>query len=405
MKSNLILITLVGVLTLDPGCSSVGEKASVAATAENTKLPTIQKLESLEFDFKEVVGNSRGGQPFYLGGFSGLFIDRGASGEQNLTLWSLTDRGPNGGEIPSLIGVGRNARSFMIPEFAPRLIKLELDNLAFKVKLVSLFNFMADRKKKMSGLPILRQTKKNRAYTETASDSFGSKVNADPNGMDSEAVCIDKAGNFWVGEEYGPDLLKFDSHAILLKRFRAGKELPILLQNRRMNRGFEGIACSGTKIYAILQSPIKTEDAKSVLNVPMIEIDLSSEKVSGIYNYVLENEKSDKIGDISVLPDGKLLVLEQNGKTGIASQRKVFKISLSNSEISDKELVVDLSATELNQSEKIEGIAAIDNTTLLLVSDNDFGMTGEVDLVTGVAVTDSSKKTRFYRVHLNQKMW
>ena len=297
------------------GCSSIEQKLPKTAVALTTDSSVIQELKTLELDFKEVVGKSASGQIFYLGGFSGLFFNAEVSSAGNLTLWTLTDRGPNGGEISSLTGVGRNARPFLMPKFSPRLIKLELNNSEFKVKLVSTVEFHGKSGEGMSGIPVTAQTIENRRNTESAADSFGNKVNADPNGMDSEGVCVDRSGNFWVAEEYGPDILKFNSLGKLVKRFRAGKELPQLLQKRKMNRGFEGIACGEKKVYAILQSPLKSEDSGNSLSVPLVEIDLSTGKVSNLYNYILESEKADKIGDITILPNGNLLVLEQNGKT------------------------------------------------------------------------------------------
>ncbi len=408
MKTHALLITTVGILTLTLafflGCSSVAKKLPEVTMTSTSDSTFIQELKSLEVEFNEVVGVSASNQKFYLGGFSGLFFSGAASAEGKWALWTLTDRGPNGGEIAALTGVGRNARPFLLPKFSPRLVKLELDNLEFKLKLISSTEFSSESGVGMSGIPITAQTKKNRSYTESAADSFGNKITADSNGMDSEGVCADATGNFWVVEEYGPDILKFNSQAKLIKRFRAGKELPQLLLKRKMNRGFEGVACSKNKVYAILQSPVKSENLNNSLTVPLVEIDLSTGKVSN-YNYILENEKTGRIGDITILPDGNLLVLEQNGKTGKDSQRKIYKISLVNSRVSGKELVVDLSATEMNQSEKIEGLAALDRSTLLLISDNDFGMNGEVDLSTGLAVVDSNKKSLLYRLKLRRPMW
>ncbi len=394
MNKYISLLLLAGILFFNIGYATSNEKPHETPT---------EKIESVTLDFNQEVGQSSAGQKFYLGGLSGLFFRPGASAK-NHELWTLTDRGPNGGEIPALIGVGRNARSFLIPKFNPKLVKFNLDASTFKPKLVSVKDFKNKLGKGMTGLPILAQTKSNRSITESSADNYGNKVASDLDGMDSEAVCLDKNGNFWVGEEYGPDILKFDSNAKLLNRMKPGNQLPAYLAKRKMNHGFEGIACSDTKVFAILQSPIKVDSSAKTPFVPLVEIDLLTEHVSAVYEYIFDSEKSDKIGDMTVLPDGKLLIIEQNGKAGKDSQRKVFKVSLSKDKVM-KELVIDLSNTEFNQSEKIEGIVAIDNLTLLLISDNDFGMSGDVDLQTGMATVVPDKRSLIYRVHLTKKLW
>ena len=188
MNKYISLLLLAGILFFNIGYATSNEKPHETPT---------EKIESVTLDFNQEVGQSSAGQKFYLGGLSGLFFRPGASAK-NHELWTLTDRGPNGGEIPALIGVGRNARSFLIPKFNPKLVKFNLDASTFKPKLVSVKDFKNKLGKGMTGLPILAQTKSNRSITESSADNYGNKVASDLDGMDSEAVCLDKNGNFWV---------------------------------------------------------------------------------------------------------------------------------------------------------------------------------------------------------------
>lgn len=379
-------------------------------------------LDIISLENTPTVGKTIVGQEVFLGGFSGLWIV-GQNGSET-EVWTLTDRGPNGNEIPYLSGVGKNVRAFLLPEFSPRLVKIKLDFSKNQVQVLEQILFKTSDGKLLTGFPQQKQKKGEESKTEVPSTVLGGPLKADINGLDSEALCASADGSWWVGEEYGTDLLHISPSGDVIDRLRPGQGLPEFLKTRRNNRGFEGIACQKDSVYVILQSPLKIANAKNNRTVRVLEVDMKTKKTKAVYAYLIESEKSDRIGDMHALPNGKILVLEQNGKIGKDSIRKVFEMDLIHAknflfennpeEMTDdqieklsvrKKLVVDLAALGLNQVEKLEGLAVLDKNTLLFVSDNDFGIQGDLDLATGKIPLDLSKKSNFYRVKIKENLW
>ena len=62
----------------------------------------------------------------------------------------------------------------------------------------------------MSGLPNVDPRGGAWNSDEFPLDRDGKEIPFDEFGIDPESLAVDGAGNFWVGEEYGPSLLKFD---------------------------------------------------------------------------------------------------------------------------------------------------------------------------------------------------
>ena len=48
------------------------------------------------------------------------------------------------------------------------------------------------------------------------------KLNYDPNGMDPEGIAVDKQGNFWISDEYGPFIAKFSKKGQLIQKLQPG---------------------------------------------------------------------------------------------------------------------------------------------------------------------------------------
>jgi 3-phytase len=216
----------------------------------------------------------------------------------------------------------------------------------------------------------------------------GSSLAMDLMGIDPEGICKVDDG-FWVSDEYGPSLLKFNSQGRLLYRFvpkgyyskseikKLNKQLgrgvikenlPAILLQRQQNRGFETLACGPKKLYVSLQSPIKA----GTLQIPILEFDLSRKKVSRVLIHILDSVKADKLGDFT-LHNGKLLVIEQNSKVDNQAIKKVYALDLTGN-IVTKTLVLDLVQAGHGDIEKFEGLASVDDKTLAVINDNDFGL-------------------------------
>lgn len=52
---------------------------------------------------------------------------------------------------------------------------------------------------------------------EVALDFNMNNLGTDVNGLDTEGISLDKDGNFWISDEYGPFVAKVDKKAISLK--------------------------------------------------------------------------------------------------------------------------------------------------------------------------------------------
>ncbi len=308
-----------------------------------------------------------------LEGLSGLhFEKKNDNGE--LVFWSHTDRGPNAAEI--IDPKWGQKRPFLMPDFRPYWVQFSVNPKTRQVKILKKIELS------LTGLP-------NTMADELPVTPSGKFLKRDLMGVDPEAICFD-GKHVWMGEEYRPSILKFDLEGKLLKRFvpensftneemaRSGltgivsQILPKELKNRRMNRGFEGLACNDKKVYPILQSPLPGANHEVIL----LEFDSRDEKVSQVYFYPLEL-KADKIGDLTLLGD-KFFVIEQNGSVGPESLHQVFAFRLpqSTDKRIQKQLTIDLVKAGYHFADKVEGLT-VTKENLIIVNDNDFGIEGD----------------------------
>lgn len=325
------------------------------------------------------------------GGLSGLAIDS-SSTKDELVFWSHTDRGLNAAEIMDKEVM---KRPFLKPLQHPYWIKFSINTITKEVKVIETIELP------LSGLP-------NVEGDELPLDQFGNVIPRDLNGIDPEAICI-MGDTVWMSEEYRPSILKFDITGKFLKRYvpknsfsnedlgqnplkdSISQILPEKYRERRLNRGFEGIACGEGKVYSILQSPIK-DDAKNT--VRMLEFDTRSEKVTREFFYQL-SEKAEKIGDL-YLQGKNFYVIEQNSETGPESIHKIFRFHLEDADsqgLLKTDLVRDLVEEGYDFADKVEGLALLSNGHFVIVNDNDFGLTGDWDANSGKATIDKSRKT------------
>ncbi|MBR7794353.1 esterase-like activity of phytase family protein [Undibacterium sp. FT147W] len=269
-----------------------------------------------------------------------------------------------------------------------------------------------------------------------------SKTTFSDYGLDTESVVLDTArGVFWVSDEYGPFILKIDMNTgIILKKYQPGTgtaDLPAVLLKRRANRGMEGLSLdAGTgKLQGFIQSPL--DDGKASYKVPgatvatnesikdyakfnrWVEFDPTTEKTK-LYAYPLDSTMyasgktgGAKLGDLVALGGGKFIVIEQgagvDGKifnrlmlvqittdaTDIAAMgTDLEKSSMTGAAVNGVNYanVVTLKKTvlfDLNGAgwlaEKAEGLALVDDYTLALVNDDDFGLK--------TLITDANGKT------------
>ncbi|MFS8044909.1 esterase-like activity of phytase family protein [Rhizobium sp. BR 314] len=243
------------------------------------------------------------GQP--IQGFSGIKT------MPDGTFWTLSDNG---------FGTKQNSSDAML-----FLHQLKFDWDSGKVEVVKNL-FLSDPNKK-APFPIVMEGADKRYLT----------------GADFDIESIQPvADGFWIGEEFGPYLLKFDTNGQLTDVFATtvdGKSVmspdnPLLQLpgnptqkmpafNLKRSGGFEGLAMSkdGSKLYGMLEGPIYKEDGQ-VENVEgktairVIEFDVASKSWTGrswLYPFA---DKGHAIGDFNMLDEKTALVIERDNGAG-----------------------------------------------------------------------------------------
>ena len=386
---------------------------------------------------------AEGFTPSYGSGIAFKGIEPGGA----LAFYCLTDRGPNGDGpmLPSVDGQGLSeSKIFPAPGFAPSIGILHVGTdgaaLAASIPIRTADDLPA------SGLPLpqgaLGNTAEVPVHDVLRFDAAGPAV-FHAGGIDSEAIAFDrKRGMLWVSDEYGPFLMKIDpASGKMLARYAPGGGLPAILAKRRANRGMEGMTWDSATdtVHAFLQSPLsdgvaryaptgqdeKVEHFAAFLR--WVEFDPTSASTLRMLAYPLAatdfaggRTGNAKLGDMAALGGGKFIVVEQ----GEGADGKIFNklmlvetaaatdigAALFNPATSDLEkssmagsavnganwsAVTPIKKTELVSlnglgwvAEKAEGLALVDEHTLAITNDNDFGMKTRVFDASGNELPD-----------------
>jgi hypothetical protein len=389
-------------------------------------------IQNFTWNNLPVLGTTPAGQDILLGGFSGLFFE-GVNNNGNLQFVTHPDRGPNGDPTDLLPDILGNERPFPLPDFQPEIIRFELDSATGAINILERIGLTRQDGTPLTGLPNLQAAESGLAYTdETPVDLFGNLLANDPLGGDMEGIVIDASGTFWIVDEYRPAVYNFASDGTLINRYvpigtatavgeapgTFGIEVfPPVYAQRRANRGFEAVALEGNKLYAFIQSAIDNPDStgdttsRGSRNLRILEFDVSTSTVTGEYIYVLDDvtasgsARTDKIGDAVSLGNGRILVAERDDRSTAASNKLIYQIDLADatntlgiSELPGGQTIEQASFGELLDAginpvnkrflenvaeigyvgvDKIEGLALIDNNTIAVFNDNDFGLSGE----------------------------
>ncbi|MDX0649545.1 glycerophosphodiester phosphodiesterase [Sinorhizobium medicae] len=243
------------------------------------------------------------GQP--MQGFSGI------KAMEDGTFWSLSDNG---------FGNKLNSTDAML-----MLHHLRIDWEAGKVQALKTL-FMSDPDHK-APFPIVMEGSATRYLT----------------GGDFDVESIQPvADGFWVGEEFGPYILKFDTagkltdviatmvdgepvvspdNPALTLQGDPAKKAPAF--NLKRSGGYEGLALSkdGTRLYGLLEGPIwadseSVEQADGRPALRIIELDAASKAWTGrSWLYPLA-EGGEAIGDFNMLDEKTALVIERDNGAG-----------------------------------------------------------------------------------------
>ena len=374
---------------------------------------------------------------------------KGMTDDGAIEFYCLTDRGPNG-EGPQIMSTGgkdaNESKIFPAPSFIPSIGVMRLD--AGRAEMVSSIPMLIAPGVPMSGLPIPAGNQGSSSETPV-DDALRSGETGDADfsysGIDSEAIAFDCQRNVvWVADEYGPFLLKLDpATGLMRERYGPNTGLPEVLALRRANRGMEGMTLDPETghLHAFLQSPLsggkalhadsgkKEKVERFAAFLRWVEFDPDTGTTLRMMAYPLNaidfadgRTGNAKLGDIAAIGEGRFIVIEQGeGASGtmfnklmLVDTRVATNIAadvfqpagadLEKSSMTGKAVnganwadVSPLLKTELLDlhaigwvAEKAEGLALVDEQTLAITNDNDFGLKARVFDEHGCEVKDAA---------------
>ncbi|MGW7414306.1 esterase-like activity of phytase family protein [Streptomyces sp. NPDC054863] len=431
LSTVLALTTVVGTADATPTWHHHPDRARVVSTSTLPDIPLGAFSNRL---LPGTVGNDRGVD---LGGIGSDLYPAERRGEY----WTVTDRGPNG-----QIEVGKEKRrTFPVPGFNPAIVKIR--TVGGRVQVLRSIPLTTAGGAPVTGLP-------NQAGRDEAPYNYDATkpLAYNPNGLDTEGLVRDRDGSFWLVDEYGPSLVHVSAHGRVLARhvpkglkltgagYPVIESLPAVLLKRKLNRGFEGLALlPGGDLVIGLQSPLLNpgkKEGEESRTTRLLRFSPHKKKVTAEYAYRFDavgtvepgqTKTSElKLSALVALGGDRLLVQERTNKStrlhevrlrpadNILNSRWESATSPSLEQLDDpaahgvpvlrKRLVVDLNKVK-GVPGKIEGIAVEGSSTLVLLNDNDFGMTdGPKAFDARGRLVDSGVETTLVRVKLPRSL-
>ncbi|GAA1367570.1 esterase-like activity of phytase family protein [Streptomyces beijiangensis] len=399
---GLPLALLAAVTASGTATGATGHSARVTGTAVLGDVPLGSFSNAL---LPGTVGDDRGVK---LGGIGSDIYPAGRAGE----FWTVSDRGPNG----QIKIDGAKRRTFPVPGFDPVIVRVRAQHGTLKV-------LQAIPLTTRSGAAVTGLSNQQGRDEAPYSYDARSPLSYNPNGLDTEGIVRAKDGTFWLVDEYGPSLVHVSARGQVLTRYvpkglhltgadyPVVESLPAILLQRKVNRGFEGLAqLPGGDLVLAVQSPLSVPDTaagEDSRNVRLLRFSPKHRAVTAEYAYrfdavdVVDPSETDtselKISSVVAVGRDSLLVEERTdkaarlqrvtlprGKGILGSAWDSVATSPSYEQLADpaasgvpvlrKRLVVDL-GTVPGVPGKIEGVALAGHHTLALINDNDFGMT------------------------------
>lgn len=364
---------------------------------------------------------------------SGLKLKSNSNG--TMVFYGLTDRGPNGDGPSSVTDTDGTkytaSKSFPVSSFVPTIAEITVkDGKATVTKTMPL---KASASASMTGLPLPSGQTGSTGEIALSAD-LASSYGFSANGIDPEGIDTDSSGNIWICDEYGPFIAKVNpTTGVIEKKFIPGdatNPLPDILKKRVPNRGMEGVTVAPDTgyVYGLVQTPLDSDGDGSGDDSYMTLVEL--DPTTGAVNlYAVTFDKYDattnatgftssgvKAGDLTALGGGKFLMIEQgkNGKKALVNNIVLINISsatkITSADYTGKS---KLAGITVNGSaivpatrtlianlrdfgwlpEKAEGLTKIDDQTIAVINDSDFGVSTEASCkVSGVETTLDATK-------------
>jgi glycerophosphoryl diester phosphodiesterase len=227
--------------------------------------------------------------------------------------------------------------------------------------------------------------------------------------FDIESIVIAANGDIWIGDEFGPFILHFDTEGRLLEAPIPTPDIdsrgdldqiaevrspdhPYLRDVANVNLGgsggFEGMAFGphGRTLYPLLEKTVAGDPADA-LRIYEFKTDCRHfAQLVGLYR---KEAAANAIGDFTPINDRAFLVIERDGGQGAdAKFKKIFKIDIGKvgrDGYVAKEEVVDLlkiaDPNDLNRDKStsfsfpfvtIENVLVLDAKTILVANDNNY---------------------------------
>lgn len=367
------------------------------------------------------------------------------------TVWAIGDRGPN---LKVKLAVERygldhlrtrhahdGAKVMPRTDIGPAIAELRLT--ADGVSVARLQPLRGRSGRPISGLPTPGGA---HAANEPAIALNGQILAPDPSGADTEGIVACADGGFWVGDEYGPSLLRISRDGVVttrwvpagLDRLFEGADYPVvgalppIAARRRLNRGFEALALSPDErwLYLCFQSPLAHPDRQAheqALHTRIWKMDATTGAVAAQFLYPFDKPEtfrrdrakdelktSDlKVSEMVLMTGDTLLILERGSETTklylttLAEDREVPSTHMDSetrptleelsaarevgNSVPELEKALVLTTDDLPEvGADLEGLVVLSPRELLLVNDNDFGIEG--------------RRTRFWRIELDRSL-
>jgi hypothetical protein len=412
--SCLVVMVIVGTISMLHGVPIGPKRVAAAPAGQAVAAALFPDISIAQLQNARLPDSVKDDHQILLGGV-GSDLWRGPADPPD-EVWMVTDRGPRGrGDN------GNDRQAFAIPEYTPMILHVRLGAVDSAgvggAEVLEAIPVVGQSGRPVTGLPNL-DGRDERPMDFRAR----ARLTYNPSGLDPEGLARTPNGDLWLADEYGPSLVHLDAGGMVLKRFvpegvtldgadyPVAAALPAIFAKRADDGGFEGLTASpdGSTLFLAMQGPLSNpnnDTGNKSRNTRILVFDVASEQITGEYVYRFESvrvfdpsQKADpddlKITALALTGDGQLLVLERTPNAArlyLADRRVATNIlgtrwddpaTRPGLEASDsvavlnilalvKTLVLDLTPLP-GVPQKLEGIAVLNPSTILVANDNDF---------------------------------